>query len=132
MDDEVLARSLEELENDRWPRATYDSYLVQTAHRLRSVPVGDLTVEDLRLLLGQKIGTRWLMPIALDRLRVEPMAMGDFYPGDLLSSVLATESSYWTSHPDQLMAPYEVRSSLEKEREDRDRMLSDAQWPEFG
>lgn len=132
MDDRHVGQSLEQLENDRWPPASYDSHLVQTAHRLRSVPIGELTIEDLRLLLGQQIGTRWLMPLALDGLQDEPRAMGDFYPGDLLSSVLAVEASYWEANPDQLMALYGVRTSLHTQHDEIERMLKDERWPQFG
>ncbi|MEU4507045.1 contact-dependent growth inhibition system immunity protein [Streptomyces sp. NPDC024089] len=62
-------RSLEELERDRWQAPPPDATrLIATAHALRSRPVGTLTVEDLRLLIGQDIGlpvsrcfvtTRW-------------------------------------------------------------------------
>jgi hypothetical protein len=128
MDDSVLEQSLEQLENERWPPPNYDSYLVLEAHRLRSVPIGDLTVEDLRLLLGQQIGTRYLMPLAVARLQVEPLAQGDFYPGDLLSSVLETDPSYWDEHPDQLLALNEVRKALMRSGESGD-LLADKRWP---
>ncbi|MDQ0767185.1 contact-dependent growth inhibition system immunity protein [Streptomyces canus] len=50
-------RSLEELERDRWPAPPTDATrLVATAHALRRRPIDELTVEDLRLLIGQDIG----------------------------------------------------------------------------
>jgi hypothetical protein len=47
-----------------------------------------LTVEDLRILLGQNVGVAILSPIAIDRLESDPLAEGDFYPGDLLVAAL--------------------------------------------
>jgi hypothetical protein len=45
---------------------------------------------------------RFLMPIAIDRLEEEPLAEGDFYPGDLLTAVLRTDESFWAKHPECL------------------------------
>ena len=84
------ARTLEELDG-RWPPPTTESYLVTTCHRLRSKPLGELSTEDLRILIGQGIGTRHLLPLALDVLEADPLAAGDYYPGDLLRSVLAAD-----------------------------------------
>lgn len=132
MDDALLTKTIEELDGDRWGPPEYGSHLVQEAHRLRSVPLGELTVENLRLLLGQQIGTQWLMPLALGRLNVDPLAEGDFYPGDLLIGVLETDATYWSSHPEQLIALWGVRESLEKLRDTSDRLLTDERWPPLG
>jgi len=132
MDDGLLTKTIEELDGDRWGPPEYDSHVVLEAHRLRSVPLGNLTVENLRLLLGQQIGTQWLMPLALARLNVDPLAEGDFYPGDLLISVLGTNATYWSSHPEQLLALWSVRESLEQLRDTSDRLLTDERWPPFG
>ena len=132
MDEALLSKTIEELDGERWGPPEDDSHLVLEAHRLRSVPLGDLTVENLRLLLGQKIGTQWLMPLALARLTVHPLAEGDFYPGDLLTSVLGTDATYWSSHPEQLHALWGVRDLLEQLRDTSDRLLADERWPRFG
>jgi hypothetical protein len=88
--------SLEELERARWPAPSADdTRLVATAHALRRRPIGELTVEDLRLLIGQDIGLRYLLPLALDVLRENPMAEGGMYEGDLLSAVLTRNPSVW-------------------------------------
>lgn len=79
-------QSIEELEGDDWGDATFDSHLVRECHRLRRVPLADLSAENLRILIGQQIGLRYLVPMALDLLRRDPFAAGDFYPGDLLGA----------------------------------------------
>jgi hypothetical protein len=132
MDDALLTKTIEELDGDRWGPPEFDSHVVLESHRLRSVPIGDLTVEDLRLLLGQGIGTQWLIPLALARLDDDPLAEGDFYPGDLLMIVLGTDATYWSSHPEQLLALWGVRESLTELRDRADRLLSDERWPPFG
>ena len=84
--------TLEQLEGCVWPAADYESYLVSTVHRLRKKPLAEFTVEDLRIMIGQGIGLPYLIPLAVAVLEREPLAEGDFYPGDLLSSVIGAVS----------------------------------------
>ncbi|MEV7356966.1 contact-dependent growth inhibition system immunity protein [Kitasatospora sp. NPDC091276] len=94
-------RSLEELERDRWPATpAYTSYLVATVHALRRRPICELTVEDMRLLIGQDVGLAHLLPMAVEVLRDNPMAEGDMYEGDLLSAVLTRSSAVWREWPE--------------------------------
>jgi len=94
------AASLEEIDGERWgdppPGATR---LVATVHAVRRRPVGSLTVEELRLLLAQQVGVAVLVPLALERVEQDPLAEGDFYPGDLLVVLLRLPLSYWSAHP---------------------------------
>jgi hypothetical protein len=78
---------------------TYDSYLVTTIHRLRRVPLRQFTVEDLRIMIGQNIGLKYLVPLALEHLRKDPLAKRDFYPGGLLKMVLTADPNFWGDHP---------------------------------
>ncbi|MGW3917080.1 contact-dependent growth inhibition system immunity protein [Streptomyces sp. NPDC005070] len=61
--------------------------------------MGKLTVEDLRLLIGQDLGLAYLLPLALEVLRDDPMAEGDTYEGDLLSAVLTRSPTIWQQCP---------------------------------
>ena len=45
--------------------AAYDSSLVKNCYRLRRVPLKHFRIEDLRLMIGQEIGLKYLLPIAL-------------------------------------------------------------------
>jgi hypothetical protein len=78
----------------------YDSYLVQTVHRLHRKPLNEFTIEDLRIMIGQGVGLPYLIPMAVERLEADPLAAGDFYPGALLSAVLRTDVIFWQNHPD--------------------------------
>jgi len=51
------------------------------------------------VLIGQNIGLRWLIPLALERLIEDPLAEGDFFPGDLLCAVLRADEDYWRANP---------------------------------
>ncbi|MEW1870515.1 contact-dependent growth inhibition system immunity protein [Streptomyces caelestis] len=94
-------RSLEELENDRWPAPPADATrLIATAHALRRKPIGELTVEDMRLLIGQNEGLPHLLPPALEVLRLDPTAEGHTYEGDLLYAVLTRSPEIWSTSPE--------------------------------
>jgi hypothetical protein len=81
-------KTLDQLEGVVWDDSTFDSYLVTTCHRLRTKPVDEFSVEDLRIMIGQQIGLPHLVPLAVAVLEREPLAEGDYYPGDLLANVI--------------------------------------------
>lgn len=88
--------SLEQLENDYWGDAPLDSsYLVNACYRLRHTPIEELGIEDLRILIGQNIGLKYLIPIAFGILKENPFCEGDFFEGDLLLSVLSSDKDFW-------------------------------------
>ena len=87
---------MEELDGERWGAPPLGATRVAAqVHRLRRTPVGELTVEDLRLLIGQGVALDRLVPLALERLHRDPLAAGDLYAGDLLSAVLRVEGDFW-------------------------------------
>ena len=108
-----LTKSLEELENDKWSEPGFDSHLAKECHRLRLVPISQLSVENLRLLIGQKIGLKFLVPVALDILSVNPLVGGDKYQGDLLANVAAIPNSFWLQYPELNNQVVEIRADLE-------------------
>ena len=68
---------------------------------------------DLRLLLSQQVGVEVLAPQAIRVLRHDPLAEGDYYPGDLLVAVMKLPSSYWAAHPDELATTQRIARSVE-------------------
>ena len=91
-----LSRTIEQLEGNPWPAAPADSSpLVLRCCALRKVPLSSLSAGDVRVLLGQEIGTKLLLPIALELLEVNPLLEGEYYEGDLLANVVRLNSSYW-------------------------------------
>lgn len=83
---DVRDRSLEELEPGAGS-VEGESYLNSEMRRLVRLPLRQLRLEDLRLLIGQSVGLRFLVPMAIEHLEAHPLAAGDFYPGDLLKHV---------------------------------------------
>jgi hypothetical protein len=95
-------QSLEQIEGDFWGDPPADATrLIATVHELRQRPVEQLGIEDLRVLTAQRVGLAVVVPLALARLEENPLAEGDFYPGDLLVAVLRVPPAYWQSHPDE-------------------------------
>lgn len=90
-----ISKSLESLEKDIWGEPEYGSYLVTTCHKLRKKQLKDFDIEDLRIMIGQNIGLKYLIPLAIDKLKENILAEGDFYEGDLLKAVLTSEAYYW-------------------------------------
>ncbi|MFD0277869.1 contact-dependent growth inhibition system immunity protein [Kitasatospora sp. NPDC127111] len=93
-------RSLEELERDHWSASSGgETRLMATVRELRCKPIGSLTVEDMRLLIRQDVGLAHLLPLAVEVLRLAPLAEGDLYEGDLLAAVLTRSAEVWREFP---------------------------------
>ncbi|MGW1394877.1 contact-dependent growth inhibition system immunity protein [Streptomyces nigra] len=105
--------SLEELEGRRWSvPAGGETRLMATVRELRRKPIGGLTVEDMRLLIRQDVGVAYLLPLAMEVLRVTPLAEGDMYEGDLLAAVLTRSAEVWRDFPELRREVREIVSEL--------------------
>ncbi len=93
-------QTLDQLEEVEWGPPSYNSNLVATCHRLRTKPIGEFSAEDLRIMIGQKVGLFFLVPLALGVIEEDALAEGDFYPGDLLRSLLRVAPDFWERHAD--------------------------------
>lgn len=97
--EERRRKTLDQLEGGVSKQAPYPSHVVTTCHRLRTKPIGEFTVEELRLAIGQGMGIQFLLPFALEELERDPLAEGDLFPGDLLRSVLGIDVEHWRRDP---------------------------------
>ena len=79
-----------------WPPPSPDdpTELVRRCNELRRTPLAEFDVEDLRMMIGQQISLRYLIPRAITILEANPLAE-DMYPGDLLGAVLRVDKAYW-------------------------------------
>lgn len=113
--------TLDQLEGVVWGEPTFDSSLVTTCHRLRTKPIDEFSVEDLRIMIGQKIGLPYLLPLAVGVLERDPLAEGDYYPGDLLANVIETRE-WLQANPEWLarVIPVTERALVELPEEDKD------------
>ncbi|MDT8910053.1 contact-dependent growth inhibition system immunity protein [Amycolatopsis sp. PS_44_ISF1] len=97
-----VSLTLEQIEDRPWGKPPAEATrLVKTVYELRHKAVGAMDTEDLRVLLLQQESVEVLVPVALTHLEQNPLAEGDFYPGDLLVAVLKVPQAYWQQHPDQ-------------------------------
>ncbi|NBM20177.1 contact-dependent growth inhibition system immunity protein [Streptomyces sp. GC420] len=109
------SQSVEQLENDRWPEPPAGSTsLVTSVHALRRKPVGQLTVEELRRLIGQDVGLEWLLPLAVEILRetAPGQAGGGFYDDDLLTAVVTRSRAVWDREPELALELRDVVTGL--------------------
>jgi hypothetical protein len=89
-------RILDILDPPAWDPAPSDATpAIKRCHELRTKPLRDFTVEDLRIMIEQQVALNHLVEIALTRLRADPLLKGDRYPGDLLASVLRVDPAFW-------------------------------------
>lgn len=93
-------RTLAELENVKVEPPPYPTRLVQRCTELMTVPLNRFTVEDLRIMIGQKFSLPYLIPLAVKVLEQNLFAEGDLYEGDLLNAVLSAPHQFWVEHKD--------------------------------
>jgi hypothetical protein len=98
--------TIEEVEGSRWPDPAPDAtFLIRRCLELGRKPLGEFTTEDLRIMIGQQMALPVLLPLAVTVLADNPLAEGDFYPGDLLHAVVRLPQAAWhgaASSRDQL------------------------------
>ena len=80
MERHLEGKTLEQLDCQQWGEPNFDSWLIKRARELRKIPLNKFTVEDLRLMIGQGFSPEYLVPIALDVLKEDILAEGDYYP----------------------------------------------------
>lgn len=95
-----LSRSLQDLDGQDWGEPTGPTPLIVDCHRLRRVPIDQLNVDNLRKLIGQRIGLENLVPRSLALLANDPLRERDsgLYPGDLLWVLLTIPHAFWAEH----------------------------------
>jgi hypothetical protein len=89
------SKNLDELEGIVWNKPESDSHLVQVCCKLRQTPLNLFKVEDLRIMIGQNIGLLHLIPLVIEVLKINPLAEGDYFAGDLLEAVINANTEFW-------------------------------------
>lgn len=90
-----LTKSLSQLNKNLVPNGDASSRLVKRHNELLVKPIKDFSIEDLRLMIGQNTGLPYLIPVAMEQLRENILAEGDYYEGDLLKAVLTSDRGFW-------------------------------------
>ncbi len=102
-------KSLQELENSDWgDPESGETSMIARCLRLRRTPLEQLSTDDLRLMIGQKISPPYLVPLCLDRMELDPLLEATYFRGDLLKALLQLDEKFWKGHRDSLSAVREL------------------------
>lgn len=97
--------SLQQLESKDWGDPdTAPTALIKRCIQLTKISVTDFSIEDLRVMIGQGFGLIYLIPLAIEKLQENILAEGDLFPGDLLSSMLKVDKSFWDENKQLLIS----------------------------
>jgi len=114
--------TLEDLENNAWHEPTFTSNAVISCHNLRKIPLKNLTIDNLRLLITQKIGLPYIVSIAIDFLEDNPWC-GELYRGDLLLAVLQVDKDFWRENQALYHRLSEIMCIIENDMELAEKQL---------
>ena len=67
----------------------------ERCYRLYRTDMTELTLSDVRFMIGQKVGLEYLVPIALEALKQDIMVEASYYEGDLLNGLLTVPEYFW-------------------------------------
>ena len=72
---------------------------------------------------ASSFGTQYVMPIALDILRRDPLMEAEHFPGDLLRVSMSTGNEYWSRHSNEreLLRGIALRTMKKQLKENRDK-----------
>lgn len=108
-------KTIEDLENDVWKEINFPTSLVERCYYLRKKKIKDLSNDELRLLIGQNIGLKFIVPVAFQILEEEILVEATYYPGDLLLSVISCDINYWKNNKASLNTLLSIyKNNLEK------------------
>ena len=94
--------TLAALEPSEWPRVRwgqlgYGDPLVERSYAASKIPLKELENRAIRLLIGQQCSLPYLVPLAIERLEVDPLLGGTHYEGDLFCAVWRVDPGFWVS-----------------------------------
>ncbi|WP_150129678.1 contact-dependent growth inhibition system immunity protein [Bosea sp. RAC05] len=73
-------------------------------------PLDQLTGREIRLLISQQDGYPYVLDLVWPMLEDDPLLEAEFYPGDILSSLMRADDTAWRDRPNykrRLKALYE-------------------------
>lgn len=97
-------KSIEQLEKDIWKNPSeFPTDLFEKCYQYRKISIAELTNEQIRLLISQKIGIEYLIGIALEKLERNILTECDFYEGDLLVAVSSLPTEFWSENQTEFL-----------------------------
>lgn len=77
------------------PKENYSSSIQLRTYSLYLKRIKDYGKDDVRFMIGQEIGIKYLVPIALSYLKDDVLLEANYYKGDLLKVILLLPQSFW-------------------------------------
>lgn len=97
-------KSIEQLEKDIWKNPSkFPTDMIEKCYRYRKISIAELTNEQIRLLISQKIGVKYLIGIALEKLERNILTECDFYKGDLLIAISSLPTEFWNDNKTEFL-----------------------------
>ena len=93
-----LDKSIEELENNYWEEPEFKSGLTMMCYRARKKKISELTEDEIITLIGQKIGLKYLLPVAAKKVEKYLEVLDEFYSSNLLDSIYNLEKLDWNGN----------------------------------
>jgi hypothetical protein len=97
-------RSLIELD----PEAGQDEDLSRQVHAVLTKPARRLSTGELEFLIGENRSLTYTVPLAIEKLADAPFLEVARYPGDLLTTMLQSDSRFWTERKDLWLEMVEI------------------------
>lgn len=95
------SKSLQELEGADWgDPETAETTMIGRVLALRRRPLKDLSNGEVRLAITQQVGFPFVLELAIERLRPDPLLEADFYPGDVLAALVRLDEQDWAGRND--------------------------------
>ena len=114
MYDNTLKYSLDELEGEKLNDSDLQSGLIERCIIARKKKLNELTIGEIRTLLDQSIGLKYIIPMALSLLEADPLRSGGLYRGDLLVAILGVHQDYWLCNSVENNRLAEIRISVDE------------------
>ncbi len=97
-------KSIEQLEKDVWKNPSeFPTDMIEKCYRYRKISIAELTNEQIRLLISQKIGVEYLIGVALEKLERNILTECDFYEGDLLVTISGLPTEFWNKNKTEFL-----------------------------
>ncbi|RZN80603.1 MAG: hypothetical protein EVB11_11500 [Winogradskyella sp.] len=106
-----MDKSLKEL-FEKWrgeiPKEDYSSQVQLRTYNLFLKKINEYEIDDLRFMIGQQYGLKYLLPIAINYLEEDIMTEGLYYEGDLLNAVFHIPKYFWKKNLKSYSKIYEI------------------------
>ena len=106
--------SLNQIAGANLASSEFGSGLVKRVTEACHVPIGGLTAAQIGLLIRQDIERSLLVPMAIEILEDNPLIETEFYPGDLLRTLLELPQEYWSENQQSWLALNSVLTQLDE------------------